>query len=113
LLIFRSLDLDEGSAEVVKASPGQIYGIWITNTASTTRWLKIYNLTSATVGSDTPDITVGIPGNFSDDITGMLGAGGYGLEFDTGICVGCSTGFADADTGAPATNDVIINIFYK
>lgn len=112
LSIFRSLDLDEGSAEVVKASAGCLYGGWITNRASTTRWVKLYNATSATVGTTTPVITLGIPGNTTDNIAAIIGSA-YGIEFSTGICVGCSTGFADADTGAPGTNDVIINLFYK
>ena len=111
--IFRSLDLDE-SEEEVKATAGQVYGIWFTNTATTTRWLKFYNATAAnvTVGTTTPLITLGIPGNTSDDISGLFNAT-HGMEFDTAITVAATTGFADADTGAPGANEVIVNIFYK
>ena len=69
--------------------------------------------TSGTLGTGTPVITIGIPGNTSDDISGNFGPGGMGIAFATGICVGASTGVADADTGAPGANDVIVNIFYK
>lgn len=112
--IFRSLDLDE-TEEDVKTSPGQVYGMWVTNTATSTRFIKFYNATAAsvTVGSTTPVITIGIPGNSSDDVSGHFANGGLGLEFDTAISVAATTGIADADTGAPSANDVLVNIFYK
>jgi hypothetical protein len=113
LSIFRSIDLDEGTLEVVKNSPGCVYGMWVTNTATATRWIKFYDATSGTYGTGTPVITIGIPGNSTDDIAGNFGPGGMGIQFATGICVGAGTGFADADTGAPGANDVIVNIFYK
>lgn len=114
LSIFRSLDLDE-TEEDVKASAGNVYSVWVTNTATSTRFLKFYNATAAnvTVGSTMPVITIGIPGNSSDDISGKFDGGGMGIFFDTAICVAATTGVADADTGAPAANDVIVNIFYK
>lgn len=113
LSIFRSLDLDE-TEEDVKTSAGCVYGMWVTNTATSTRWIKFYNATAAsvTVGSTTPVITWGIPGNTSDDVSAVF-AGGNGIQFDTAISVAATTGVADADTGAPAANDVIINVFYK
>jgi hypothetical protein len=114
LSIFRSLDLDE-TEEEVKATAGCVYAVWVTNTATSTRWLKFYNATAAnvTVGTTTPVITIGIPGNTSDDIAGSFGPGGIGITFDTAITVAATTGVADADTGAPAANDVIVNVFYK
>jgi hypothetical protein len=113
LTIFRSIDLDE-SEEEVKGTAGQVYSVWVSNMATTTRFVKFYNLTAAntTVGSSTPVITIAIPGNASDDVTGLFG-GAYGIAFDTAISVAATTGIADADTGAPAANDVAINIFYK
>jgi hypothetical protein len=113
LSIFRSIDLDE-SEEDVKTSAGQVYSMWVSNMATSTRFVKFYNLTAAntTVGSSTPVITIAIPGNASDDVTGLFGSG-YGIAFDTAISVAATTGIADADTGAPAANDVAINVFYK
>lgn len=114
LSIFRSLDIDE-TEEDVKTSAGCVYGMWVTNTATSTRFVKFYNATAAsvTVGTTTPVITIGIPGNSSDDVSGNFGPGGTGIYFDTAICVAATTGVADADTGAPSANDVIVNIFYK
>jgi hypothetical protein len=113
LTIFRSIDLDE-SEEEVKATAGQVYSMWVSNMATSTRFVKFYNLTAAntTVGSSTPVITIAIPGNASDDVTGFFG-GQYGIAFDTAISVAATTGIADADTGAPGANEVAINVFYK
>ena len=113
LTIFRSLDLDE-TEEEVKATAGCVFSLWFTNTATSTRWLKFYNATAAnvTVGTTTPVLTIGLPGNASDDISGMFG-GAYGWMFGTAITVAATTGVADADTGAPGANDVIVNIGYR
>lgn len=113
LTIFRSLDLDE-TEEEVKATAGAIYGMWVTNTATATRWIKFYNATAAnvTVGTTTPVLTIGIPGNSSDDISGLV-ASAFGIAFSTAITVAATTGVADADVGAPGVNDVVINLFYS
>jgi hypothetical protein len=112
--IFRSLDLDE-SEEQIKATGGSVYGLWVTNRATATRYIKFYNATAAsvTVGTTTPVITVGVPGNSTDDIAAMLSGGGPGIMFGTAITVAATTGFADDDTGAPDANDLIVNVFYK
>jgi hypothetical protein len=113
LAIFRSLDLDE-SEEEVKATPGSIFGMWITNTATATRWIKFYNATAATttVGTTTPAITFGIPGNTSDNVAGLLNSS-VGVSFSTAISVAATTAAADNDTGAPGANEIVINVFYK
>lgn len=113
LSIFRSIDLDE-TEEDVKTSAGQIYGLWVTNTATSTRFVKFYNATAAnvTVGTTTPVITIGIPGNTSDDVSGLF-ASAMGIAFDTAISAAATTGVADSDTGAPGANEVIVNVFYK
>jgi hypothetical protein len=110
----RSIDLDE-SHEEVKGSAGQVYSMWVANLATSTRFIKFYDAATAgvTVGTTTPYLTIPIPGNSSDDIAGVFNAGSHGIVFATGICVAATTGVADADTGAPGANEVIVNIFYK
>lgn len=109
---FRSIDLDE-SEEQVKATAGTVYGLWFSNTATSTRFLKLYNDTAAnvTVGSTTPQITLALPGNSSDDVSGVISLP-QGIAFSTAITAAATTGVADADTGAPGANEVIVNIFY-
>lgn len=111
---FRSIDLDE-TEEQVKATAGQIYAVWISNLATTTRFVKFYNDTAAnvSVGTTTPVLTLPIPGNTNDDTTLVSQFGGMGVVFDTAITVAATTGVADNDTGAPGANEVIVNIFYK
>lgn len=107
--IFRSLDLDE-TEEEVKASAGNVFGYYFHNKAATTMWLKFYNATAAnvTVGTTTPVMTLGLPAGASGNV-GLP----YPVSFGTAISVAVTTAIADSDTGAPAANDVSINIFYK
>lgn len=111
--LFRSIDLDE-TEEEVKASAGTVYGIWFSNLATSTRFLKFYNATAAsvTVGTTTPALTLALPGNATDDVSGVI-ALAQGVKFSTAITVAATTGVADADTGAPGANEVLVNIFYK
>lgn len=113
LSTFRSLDLDE-TEEQVKGTAGQVYGLWFSNTTASTIWLKFYNATAAavTVGTTTPVITLGLPGNSSDTISGVFSST-MGIAFDTAITVAATTGVADSDTSGPALNGCIVNIFYK
>lgn len=109
LSIFRSLDLDE-SEEDVKTAAGQVYGWFMANTSAGTRYVKFYNATAAnvTVGSTTPVITIPLAAGAAANVEFS-----QGIAFSTAISVAATTGAADADTGAPSANDVVVNIFYK
>lgn len=108
LSIFRSLDLDE-TEEEVKATAGSLYWLRWQNRSAAERFLKIYNATAAsvTVGTTTPVITIPLPAGSGETTTIP-----HGLYFSTAITVAVTTGIADADTGAPGANDVVINIGY-
>lgn len=109
LSIKRDIDLDEASAENIKASAGQVYGWYLFNNASSPRYVKLYNKASApTVGTDTPLVTIGIPANSAANVEYTTG-----ITFDTGIGWAATTAVADSDTGAPGANEVIANLFYK
>lgn len=112
--VFRSIDLDE-TEEEVKATAGQVFGIIAINTATTPRYLKFYNATAATVvvGTTAPVLTIPIPAQSSGNGAGLILTLESGIEFDTAICVAATTGVADANTGAPGTNEVVVNVFYK
>ena len=114
LTIFRSIDIDE-SEEEVKATAGVLYSIAAFNRTAAPLYLKFYNLTAAntTVGTSTPVLTFVVPGNADSDGAGFILEKTYGWTFDTAISVACTTGVADADTGAPAANDCVINLGYK
>lgn len=114
LSVFRSLDMDE-TEEDVKTSAGCLYKLRITNRTTSVRYVKLYNATAAnvTVGSTTPIDTIPVPANASDYTVLTESFGGLGLTFDTALSIAATTGFADNDTGAPGTNDIIISAYYK
>jgi hypothetical protein len=114
LSVFRSLDMDE-TEEDVKTSPGCLYKLRITNRTTSVRYVKLYNATAAnvTVGTTTPIDTIPVPANASDYTVLTESFGGLGLTFDTALSIAATTGFADNDTGAPGTNDVIVSAYYK
>lgn len=100
------------TATSVKGSAGQLYGIYVSNTNASARWLKFYNTSSTpTAGSGTPVLRLLIPGNTS----GVAGA----FEFSNGVAFSSGIGFtitgavADNDTTAISANEVIVNILYK
>lgn len=107
--ISRTLSAASTNATSVKASAGQVFGVRAFNANAATRYLKLYNKSSApTVGTDTPVDTIPLP---SGTTTGfMLDSG---VAFGTGIAFALTTGIADSDTGAVAANDIEVTIFYK
>jgi len=113
LSIARDIDLDNAELTVVKATPGQLYGIWATNRGTVPVYIKFYNAPSGTLGTGTPVITLEIPANASDHTTLVANFGGQGVSFSDGICVGAGTGIADTDNTDPGANIVIANVFYK
>lgn len=108
LTTYRSLDL--GSTGVaVKTSAGQLYGYYLyNNSSSATRFVKIYDKASAASSSDTPVMTLPIPAGSAANVSF-----GAGIAFASGISVRATTAIADNDTGAPSTNDVVVNLLYK
>ena len=108
LSAYRSLDL--GSTGVaVKTSAGQLYGYYLyNNSSSATRFVKIYDKASAASSSDTPVMTLPIPAGSAANVSF-----GAGIAFASGISVRATTAIADNDTGAPSTNDVVVNLLYK
>jgi hypothetical protein len=57
-------------------------------------------------------MTFPIPAGGTDGVAANM-AFTPGIKFGTAITVAATTGLADNDTGAPAANDCIVNVFYK
>lgn len=113
--VYSNIDIDETTGtttQQMKASAGTLYSCAVTNdTASTKEYVKFYNavsLTGSAAGTETPVITLPIAG-----ATTLFLNFPTGYSFDTGMTVAATTGIAVADTGAPATNAVVINCTYK
>ena len=106
---YRNLDVDE-SGDLAITGPKQLFGWIVTNMDSQNiHYLKIYDkATAPTVGTDTPKITIPLftSHTYIDEIMG-------GIDFSLGIGVGATTGLADADTGAPGANEIVVTLLYK
>lgn len=111
--IYRLISAASTNSNNIKSSAGQLYGFIITNINASARFVKLYNKASApTIGTDTPVMTLQIPGNSSG--SGMVAAEFVsGIAFGTGIGIGITANVADTDTTAISANDVIVNLFYK
>lgn len=97
------------NATSLKASTGMVYGLSISNTNASARYFKLYNKASVpTVGTDTPVLTLQIPGNAT-----VIRAYPIGLALGTGIAWAATGGIADTDTTAIGANDLSIDLDYK
>jgi hypothetical protein len=108
---YRSLDVDESEEEVV-AGPARLNFLYLQNRAAAERFVKVYDglAASVVVGTTAPKLTFAIPASTTlPPIPVPKG----GWSFDTGIVIAATTGIADADTGAPAANDVVVNLGYS
>lgn len=107
LSVYRNINLGARGINI-KSSAGQIYGWFLFNHATSIRYVKLYNKASSPwVGHDRPFMTIPLPcgGGANVNFTS-------GITFSHGIGIGATTGVADTNSGAPADNDVIVNIIY-
>lgn len=113
-LINRNFDVDE-SEDNVSTDPCQVYRLRITNNATSSRFVKLYNETAAnvTVGTTTPKDTITVPpASAAGNPTIMVVEYPHGLPFDTAMCIAATTAITDNDTGAPSANDVAVITLY-
>lgn len=100
------------NATSVKASAGQVCGWSISNVNAAARFVKLYNKASApTVGTDVPVMTILVPGATTGGQA--VYQNDFCIAFATGIALATTTGVADADTGAVAASEIVVNLFYK
>jgi hypothetical protein len=107
---YRLISAASTNATSVKASAGTVYGMMLFNANAAVRYVKFYDKASSpTVGTDTPSLTIPLPPTNGGVVWPLpLPAG-----FTTGIALAITTGVADADTGAVAANDIVVNLIYK
>src|SRR5262249_14374570 len=92
----------------VKGSAGQPDSRSVVNTTATGKYVKLYDQSSAPTSADTPKVRIYVPANGGANLDY-----GHGVAFANGIGHRATSGAADADTGALASNDVFINLTYK
>lgn len=84
------------------ASPCDLYGVIVTNTAAAVKFLKIYNKASAPVlASDVPVLTLCLP-------AGQLATVGFeaGLYFNLGLAYAITGADGDTDATAVTAGDL-------
>lgn len=87
---------------VVKASAGTIFNISVFNNTATTKYLKLYNRTSATIGTDIPIVIIPISPGFNN-----IAFGEIGYRFATGICIAITGNQLHTDTTALVAGDLL------
>lgn len=92
---------------VASATPVKIAYIQAHNKNAAVVYLKLYDKATAADQTDTPVHTIAIPASGSIPLTAL---DGREIPFNTGLSVRATTGIADNDTGAPAANDVTLNL---
>jgi len=109
--IYKNIDVDE-SEDAIKASAGQVYWIHAMNLSAATLFLKFYDATVATVvvGTTVPDLTFPLATQGDTNGAGFTLSIPNGIAFGTAITVAATTGIADADSGAPGANQVVVNL---
>lgn len=107
--VYRNLDVDETGVAAV-AVPCKLVGYYVYNSNASARFLKLYDKQAApTVGTNTPKLTIPIPGSSGANAFDPDGL----AEFENGLGVGATTAVGDSDTGAPGSNEVVVNLLWK
>lgn len=104
---YRTID-GQPTGVLVKGSHAEVGGWFISNNAATVRYVKLYDKATAPASTDAPKLTLLLPANSAANVTFASG-----IEFVAGLGIRVTTGVADADTGAPTANDVVVNLFYR
>lgn len=111
LNVLTNLDVDE-SATADIARRCTLKGIIPNNKNAGTLYLKLYDkATAATVGTDTPLLTIGIPPTVTGGLSQLIFE--EGILFSNGISLGATTAAAVADTGAPGASDCNVTLLYE
>jgi hypothetical protein len=106
----RSLDLQSATPVFVGAGARTITWLDAFNSSAGSRFVKLYNkATAATVGTDTPFMTIQVPAgaHYLGNFTGYDGVGAICAPL--GLTIAATQLVADADATAPAAGDVILN----
>lgn len=96
------------NATSVKGSAGVLVGVSLTNTTAAFKYLRLYSKASApTVGTDSPELIVGLPPNATTVINYPAG-----MAFALGIAYAITGAVGDLDATVTAANDVVGGLFY-
>lgn len=96
------------NATSVKASAGQLFGYMISNTSAAYSYLAFHNTSGTPTAGSSIFFKIGIPAGGAANVSWE-----QGIPFSSGIGITTVTGAADSNSTGVASNDLIINLFYK
>lgn len=100
------------NAANVKASAGQIYGIFACNTGTANAFLKLYDKATAPVaGTDVPKLTFLVPLPSNGGTISLSTPPGISFANGIGHCITAASG--TNDTGIIAASSVVVDLMYK
>ena len=101
------------TAIILKATAGTVYSVDAFNNGGTIAYVKLYNASTATCGSGTPQARYMIPFGASSSGGGFNVSNINGDAYANGIVMCITAGIADSDTTAPAASTYIVNVHLK
>jgi hypothetical protein len=104
---YRAVAATGQDSDTVKASAGVLYGLTITNSAASARYVRLYNMATDPASTDTPWRSYAIPAN-----GGIREQFPLGVAFTTGLAHRMTTGEADNDATAVTAGDLHIALEY-
>ena len=110
---YSNIDLDETKVAAVPR-PAIIHWIFVFNQGATPAYVKLFNkaVGDVTVGSTAPDMTFPVPAQSDSNGAGFMIPLSGAIYFSTAVTIAATTGVEASDSGAPGTNDVIVNFGY-
>lgn len=110
--VTRVLSANTTNSTLIQAGGVSLRGWYVSNINAAPRYLKLYDkATAPTVGTDTPIMTILIPGNAAGAGANIEFKGG--VWFNDGLGMGIVTGVADSDATAPAANEQIVHLMWS
>ena len=104
----------EDNDVVIKGSAATVYFISMQSIDATPVYLKLFDQSSLTAGTDTADMQFMTPTQGDALGSGVtINFGPHGIQFANGLCALVSTGFALDDNTAVSANEVIVTIGYE
>ena len=101
------------TAIVIKPTGGTVYSVDAFNNGASLAYVKLYNASTATCGSGTPQARYLIPYGAASAGGGFNVSNINGDAYANGIVMCITTGIADSDTTAPSANQFIVNVHLK
>lgn len=108
---FSVLAAGSNNATVLKATPGSIYNIEITNTSAAIKYVKFYN--KATAPAPATDNALLIKRYGIAATSNLVVSVPKGIPFTTGIGLAAVTGTSDTDNTGVTAADLMINVTFR